>query len=78
MACAHRPRRPKMLSGMERRTERLLERIQREIEEAASVLERTEAAEFFGELADRAYARSEALLVDDEPDAQDYDEDEAY
>ncbi len=67
-----------MLSEMERQTERLLERVQREIEEAAADLGRTEAAEFFGELADGAYARSEALLVDDEPEMQDYDEEETY
>ena len=42
--------------------------------EATLEMEREEAAEFFGELADRAYAQQEAMLIDG-PEMQNYDED---
>ena len=39
-----------------------------------SDLENQDAAEFFNELADWAYANGEAMLIDDEPEKQDGEE----
>lgn len=43
--------------------------------EVASLMDRDEAAQFYSELADRAYAQHEALSVDDECEMQDYEND---
>ncbi len=39
-----------------------------------SDLENQDAAEFFNELADWVYANGEAMLIDNEPEMQDYEE----
>lgn len=53
--------------------EKMLKRFKNEIAVASSGMERTAAAQFFSELADWAYANSEAMLIDDELDEQDYE-----
>ena len=47
--------------------------LKKELALQTSEMERTEAAQFLGELADWAYANSEAMLIDDEPGADDMD-----
>lgn len=47
--------------------------LQKEIVAATLDMENTEAAEFFNALADWAYVQAEAMLIDDEPEMQDYD-----
>jgi len=61
-----------MLTDMERKQEQALKVLRQQVLEATLDMEREEAAEFFGELADWAYAQQEAMLID-EP--QNYDED---
>lgn len=51
----------------------MLKRFKNEIAIASSGMEKTVAAQFFSELADWAYANSEAMLIDDELDEQDYE-----
>lgn len=63
-----------MLTDMERRQEEALKVLMQQAIEATLEMEREEAAEFFGELADRAYAQQEAMLIDG-PEMQNYDED---
>ena len=53
--------------------EKMLKRFKNEIAIASSGMETTAAAQFFSELADWAYANSEAMLIDDELDEQDYE-----
>lgn len=48
--------------------------LRQQVLETSLDMEREEAAEFFGELADWAYAQQEAMLID-EPEMQNYDED---
>ena len=47
--------------------------MKKELALQTSEMERLEAAQFLGELADWAYANSEAMLIDDEPGADDMD-----
>lgn len=65
-----------MLTDMERKQEQeqALKVLRQQVLEATLDMEREEAAEFFGELADWAYAQQEAMLID-EPEMQNYDED---
>lgn len=65
---------PNMLTDMERKQEQALKVLRQQVLEATLDMEREEAAEFFGELADWAYAQQEAMLID-EPEMQNYDED---
>lgn len=53
--------------------EKMLKSFKNEIAVASSGMEKTAAAQFFSELADWAYANSEAMLIDDELDEQDYE-----
>ena len=63
-----------MLTDMERKQEEALKVLRQQAFEATLDMEREESAEFFGELADWAYAQQEAMLID-EPEMQNYDED---
>lgn len=45
-----------------------------EVLDGATWLPETERAEFFGELADWAYAQYEAMSIDDECEMQNYEE----
>lgn len=63
-----------MLTDMERKQEQALKVLRQQVLEASLNMEREEAVEFFGELADWAYAQQEAMLID-EPEMQNYDED---
>ena len=47
----------------------------KEHEALERIMENQDAAEFFNELADWAYANGEAMLIDDEPEKQDDYED---
>ena len=58
---------------MEKKNVSALERVKKELALQTSEMERTEAAQFLGELADWAYANSEAMLIADEPGADDMD-----
>ena len=51
--------------------EKILKSFKNEIAMASSGMEKAVAAQFFSELADWAYANSEAMLIDDELDEQD-------
>ena len=51
----------------------LLENLKKEINLLASDMEKQDAAEFYSELADWAYANGEAMLMEDEPEMQDYE-----
>ena len=62
------------LNNMDKKAHEALERIRKDVTLTTSDLENQDAAEFFNELADWAYANSEAMLIDDEPDMQDYEE----
>ena len=53
---------------MENRNTKILENLKKEIN-----LEKQDAAEFYSELADWAYANGEAMLMEDEPEMQDYE-----
>ncbi|UVP10433.1 hypothetical protein NXW19_20070 [Bacteroides ovatus] len=70
----HGRKHPNMLTDMERKQEQALKVLRQQVLEASLNMEREEAAEFFGELADWAYAQQEAMLID-EPEMQNYDED---
>lgn len=54
---------------MENRNTKILENLKKEINLLASDMEKQDAAEFYNELADWAYANGEAMLMEDEPDA---------
>ena len=47
--------------------------LKKEINLLASDMEKQDAAEFYSELADWAYANGEAMLTEDEPEMQDYE-----
>ena len=59
---------------MENRNTKILENLKKELNLLASDMEKQDAAEFFNELADWAYANGEAMLIDDEPEMQDNEE----
>ncbi len=59
---------------MDTKSRGALERLKKEVALITSDMENQEAAEFFNELADWAYANGEAMLIDDEPEMQDYDQ----
>ena len=65
---------PQPADRYERKQEQALKVLRQQVLEATLDMEREEAAEFFGELADWAYAQQEAMLID-EPEMQNYDED---
>ena len=52
---------------MDKKAHEALERIRKDVILTTSDLENQDAAEFFNELADWAYANGEAMLIDDEP-----------
>ena len=54
---------------MENRNTKILENLKKEINLLASDMEKQDAAEFYSELADWAYA----MLMEDEPEMQDYE-----
>lgn len=58
---------------MENRNTKILENLKKEINLLASDMEKQDAAEFYSELADWAYANREAMLMEDEPEMQDYE-----
>ena len=53
-----------------------MEILKKDIVAATLDRETEEAAEFFNALADWAYIQAEAMLIDDEPEMQDYDNEE--
>ena len=59
---------------MDTKSRGALERLKKEVSLITSDMENQEAAEFYNELADWAYANGEAMLIDDEPEMQDYDQ----
>ena len=59
---------------MDKKAHEALERIRKDVILTTSDLENQDAAEFFNELADSAYANGEAMLIDDEPEMQDGEE----
>lgn len=61
---------------MENRNTKILENLKKEINLLASDMEKQDAAEFYSELADWAYANGEAMLMEDEPEMQDYENQE--
>lgn len=58
---------------MENRNTKILENLKKEINLLTSDMEKQDAAEFYSELADWAYANGEAMLMEDEPEMQDYE-----
>lgn len=56
--------------------DRAIDALMTQAKEVSTHMERNEAAEFFGELADQAYAKYEELSIDDECEMQNYDEEE--
>lgn len=62
---------------MENKTRTNLEIVKKEVTVFISDMSRQEAAEFLSELADWAYANSESMWIDDEPEMQNYEEDDA-
>ena len=58
---------------MDTKSRGALERLKKEVSLITSDMENQEAAEFYNELADWAYANGEAMLIDDEPEMQDYE-----
>lgn len=58
---------------MDTKSRGALERLKKEVALITSDMENQEAAEFYNELADWAYANGEAILIDDEPEMQDYE-----
>lgn len=59
---------------MDKKAQESLERIKKEVTLIVSDFDNQEAAEYFNELADWAYANGEAMLIDDDPEIQDYEE----
>lgn len=59
---------------MDKKAHEALERIRKDVILTTSDLENQDAAEFFNELVDWAYANGEAMLIDDEPEMQDGEE----
>ena len=59
---------------MDKKAHEALERIRKDVILTTSDLENQDAAAFFNELADSAYANGEAMLIDDEPEMQDGEE----
>lgn len=53
---------------MDKKAEQILENFKKEINLASCGMDKADAAEFFSELADWAYANSEAMTIDDELD----------
>jgi hypothetical protein len=51
---------------MENRNTKILENLKKEINLLASDMEKQDAAEFYSELADWAYANGEAMLMEDD------------
>jgi hypothetical protein len=62
-----------MLNDMDKRTEHALDALKKQAREDSLKMERDEAADFFGQLADWAYAQSEAMILDDDLEMQDYE-----
>lgn len=62
-----------MLNDMDKKTEHALDALKKQAREDSLKMERDEAADFFGQLADWAYAQSEAMSLDDDLEMQDYE-----
>lgn len=62
-----------MLNDMDKKTEHALDALKKQAREDSLKMGRDEAADFFGQLADWAYAQSEAMSLDDDPEMQDYE-----
>lgn len=60
--------------NMENKNAKILENLKKEINLLVSDMEMQDAAEFYSELADWAYANGEAMLIDNELEVQDYEE----
>lgn len=58
---------------MENRNTKILENLKKGINLLTSDMEKQDAAEFYSELADWAYSNGEAMLMEDEPEMQDYE-----
>lgn len=61
---------------MEKKSEQALDVLEKEIVAATLDMENEEAAEFFSQLADWAYAQSEAMLINSDLELQDYENEE--
>mgnify|MGYP000059546750 FL=1 len=66
------------IEDMENKTRTNLEMVKKEVTVFISDMSRQEAAEFLSELADWSYANSESMLIDDEPEMQNYEEEDDY
>lgn len=64
------------IEDMENKTRTNLEMVKKEVTVFISDMSRQETAEFLSELADWSYANSESMLIDDEPEMQNYEEDD--
>ena len=62
-----------MLNDMDKRTEQTLNALKKPARENSQEMERDEAADFFGQLADWAYAQSESMSLADDLEMQDYE-----
>ena len=59
---------------MEKQTEKILKSVKDKVTMLSTTMERQDAAEFFNELADWAYANGEAMLIEDELELQEYED----
>lgn len=59
---------------MDKQAEQALKALKQQATESSLGLERDEAAQFFSDLADWAYAQYEAMSIDDECEMQNYEE----
>ena len=62
-----------MLNDMDKKTEHALDALKKQAREDSLKMGRDEPADFFGQLADWAYAQSEAMSLDDDLEMQDYE-----
>lgn len=62
-----------MLNDMDKRTEQTLNALKKQARENSQEMERDEAADFFGQLADWAHAQSESMSLADDLEMQDYE-----
>lgn len=59
---------------MEKQTEKILKSVKDKVTMLSTTMESQDAAEFFNELADWAYANGEAMLIEDELELQEYED----
>ena len=60
---------------MDKQAEQALKALKQQATETSLGMGRNEASQFFSELADWAYAKYEAMSINDECEMQNYDED---